>query len=100
MWKHRGRSSVLLGISAVSFYLLLPSMVAVFASWRSLTHLDWVFAVLVLACEATSFAWIWQLDRIALHTRAWFPVVAAQLSGNAVGRDRSPTSPRSTRPTT
>jgi uncharacterized protein (TIRG00374 family) len=86
MWKHRARSSVLVGISAISFYLLLPSVVAVFASWRSLSHLDWVFAVLVLACEATSFAWIWQLDRIALHTRAWFPVVAAQLSGNAVGR--------------
>jgi uncharacterized protein (TIRG00374 family) len=86
MWKRRTRSSVLLAISAVSFYLLLPSIVAVFASWRSLSHLDWAFAVLVLACEAASFVCVWQLDRIALHTRAWFPVAAAQLSGAAVGR--------------
>jgi uncharacterized membrane protein YbhN (UPF0104 family) len=86
MWNRRARQSVLLVISAVSLYLVLPSMIAVFGSWRSLSHLEWPFALLVLACEATSFAWIWQLDRIALHTRAWFPVIAAQLSGNAVGR--------------
>ena len=64
----------------------MPSLIAVFSSWRSLTHLDWYFAVLVVACEIASFLWLWQLDRIALHTRAWFPVAAAQLSGNAVGR--------------
>ena len=64
----------------------MPSLIAVFSSWRSLTHLDWYFAVLVLVCEIASFVWLWQLDRIALHTRAWFPVVSAQLSGNAVGR--------------
>jgi uncharacterized protein (TIRG00374 family) len=86
MWNRRARSGVLLAISAVSFYLLLPGIAAVFASWRSLSHLDWVFAALAFACEATSLAWIWQLDRIALHTRAWFPVAAAQLSGAAVGK--------------
>jgi uncharacterized protein (TIRG00374 family) len=29
---------------------------------------------------------LWELDRIALGTGAWFPIVTAQLSGNAVGR--------------
>ena len=75
-----------MGITAISLYLLLPSLLAVFASWRSLSHLNWSFAVLVVACEAASFVCLWELDRIALHTRAWFPVAAAQLSGNAVGR--------------
>jgi uncharacterized protein (TIRG00374 family) len=77
---------VLLAVAGVSLYLLLPSLVAVFASWRSLAHLDWYFAVLVLACETLSYLCLWQLDRIALHTRSWFPIAAAQLSGNAVGR--------------
>jgi uncharacterized protein (TIRG00374 family) len=80
------RSVVLLAVTAVSLYLLLPSLVAVFGSWRSLSHLDWPFAVLSLACETASYVCLWELDRIALHTRAWFPVAAAQLSGNAVGR--------------
>ena len=70
----------------VSLYLLLPSLLAVFGSWRSLSHLDWPFAILALACEVTSWVCLWAVDRIALHTRAWFPVAAAQLTGTAVGR--------------
>jgi uncharacterized protein (TIRG00374 family) len=76
----------LLATAGVSLYLLLPSLLAVFTSWSSLSHLDWYFAVLALACELASFLCLWELDRIALRTRAWFPVAAAQLSGNAVGR--------------
>src|SRR6266567_6497874 len=58
----------------------------VFGSWRSLSHLDWPFAVLVLACEAASYMCLWELDRIALGTSARFPIACAQLAGNAVGR--------------
>src|SRR3954471_22252791 len=86
MSRNRVRSAVLLAVTAVSLYLLLPSLVAVFGSWRSLSHLDWPFTVLALACEVASYGCLWELNRIALHTRAWFPVAAAQLSGNAVGR--------------
>ena len=39
-----------------------------------------------MACEAASFVCLWKLDRIALRVKAWFPVAAAQLSGNAAGR--------------
>jgi uncharacterized protein (TIRG00374 family) len=80
------RSAVLLAVTAVSLYLLLPSLVAVFSSWRSLGSLDWTFAILALACEAASFVCLWELARIALRTPGWFAVACAQLSGNAVGR--------------
>jgi len=86
MSKRHVKTGVLLAVGAVSLYLLLPSLLTVFSAWRSLDHLHWVYAVLVLACEAASFVCLWALDRIALHTRAWFSVAAAQLSGNAVGR--------------
>jgi uncharacterized protein (TIRG00374 family) len=86
VWRRHAKPIALLAVAGASLYLFLPSLIAVFSSWRSLLHLDWYFAVLVVACEIASFLWLWQLDRIALHTRAWFPVVAAQLSGNAVGR--------------
>jgi len=86
MWGRRARSGVLVGITLVSLYFLLPSLLVVFASWRSLSHLDWPFAILVLPCEAASYVCLWELDRIALHVRSWFPVASAQLSGNAVGR--------------
>ena len=84
-WR-RARPLVLLAIGGVALYVLLPSLLAVFGSWRSLSHLDWPFAALVLACEAASLVCLWELDRIALRTRAWLPVIAAQLSGNAMGR--------------
>src|SRR5712691_2945252 len=86
MWRRRARSGALAGLTLVSLYFLLPSLLAVFASWRSLSQLDWYFAILVLACEVASLVCLWELDRIALDTRPWFPVVTAQLSGNAVGR--------------
>jgi uncharacterized protein (TIRG00374 family) len=86
MWKRHARSGALVALAGVSLYLLLPSLLAVFASWRSLSHLNWYFGSLALACEAASFVCVWELDRIALHTRAWFPVATAQLSGSAVGR--------------
>ena len=75
-WRQYVKSGLLLLVGAVSLYLLLPTLVSVFSSWRSLLHLDWPFAVLVLACEAASYVCLWQLDRIGLATRAWFPIAS------------------------
>jgi uncharacterized protein (TIRG00374 family) len=80
------RSALLLLVAAVSLYVFLPSVLSVFASWRSLSHLDPPFAVLAVAFELASFVCLWELDRIALQADGWFPVVTAQLTGNAVGR--------------
>jgi uncharacterized membrane protein YbhN (UPF0104 family) len=85
-WRQHVKRGVLLLVAAVSLYLLLPTLLSVFASWRSLSHLDWPFAVLVVACEAASYLCLWELDRIALGTSARFPIACAQLAGNAVGR--------------
>jgi hypothetical protein len=85
-WRQHVKSGVLLLVAAASLYVLLPTLVSVFGSWRSLSHLDWPFAVLVVACEAASYLCLWELDRIALGTSAWFPIACAQLAGNAVGR--------------
>lgn len=86
VWRRYTRRGLLLVVTAVSLYLLLPSLIAVFSSFRSLSHLDWPWAVLVLVAEAASSVSLWELDRIALRTRSWFAVACAQLSGNAVGR--------------
>ena len=85
-WRRYVKSGLLLLVAAVSLYLLLPTLLSVFGSWRSLEHLEWEFAALVFVCEGASYVCLWELDRIALGTRAWFPIATAQLSGNAVGR--------------
>ena len=85
-WRRWARSGAVLLVAAVSLYLLLPTLLSVLGSWRSLEQLEWSFAVLVVVAEAASYLWLWQLDRIALGTSGWFAVACAQLAGNAVGR--------------
>jgi uncharacterized protein (TIRG00374 family) len=85
-WKRYVRWVVVLVVTGVSLYLLLPSLLAVFSSWRSLQHLTWYWAVLALLAEAGSFVCLWELNRIALHEKSWFAVGTSQLAGNAVGK--------------
>jgi hypothetical protein len=85
-WRQWSKSAALLLVAAVSLYLVLPTLLSVLGSWRSLSHLEWFFAVPVFVSEAASYGCLWQLDRIALGTRGWFAVACAQLAGNAVGR--------------
>jgi uncharacterized protein (TIRG00374 family) len=80
------RSGVILLAGGLSLYVLLPSLLSLAGSWRSLERDDWYFVLLVLAFEALSSVFLWELDRVALHTHSWFVVACAQLSGNAVGR--------------
>lgn len=77
---------VLLAATFVSLYLLLPSLVEVFSSWRSLTTLDPWWALAAVPAETASFIAAWLLQRIALRTTKWFPVAASQLSATASSR--------------
>jgi hypothetical protein len=77
---------VLLVLGGVALYVLLPSLLAVFGSWRSLSQLDWPFAVLTLVSGLLSLVCLWELDRVALGTGDRLAVIAAQLVGNAAGR--------------
>jgi hypothetical protein len=73
------KSGLLLVVSAASLYLLLPSLLSVFSSWRSLLRVDWRFGVLVLLFEVASSVCLWEVNRIALgskggsrsHARSW-----------------------------
>jgi hypothetical protein len=85
-WKRYGKRAAVLLIAGVSLYLLLPSLLEVYSSFGTLSHLHWPWVVLMLVGETASYVCLWELDRIALRVRAWFPVVSAQLAGSAVGR--------------
>ena len=78
--------AVLLLITAISLYLVLPSLLAVFGSWRDLFDLEPLWVVVALGFEALSFLAIWALQRIALRTPSWFAVGTSQLAANAMGR--------------
>jgi uncharacterized protein (TIRG00374 family) len=76
---------LLLLATALSLYLLFPSLVDVFTQWRSLRHLDLRWIALAVVFEAASVMSLWEVQRIALRTPSWFAVGTAQLAGNATG---------------
>ena len=80
-----GRGLFLL-VAFVSLYLLWPSLGEVFNQWRSLGQLKPQWVAVALGVEVLSFVSIWELQRIALQTKRWFPVAMSQLAGNAFGR--------------
>lgn len=76
---------LLLLVTAVSLYLLFPSLVSTFTQWRSLGDLSPWWILLALVFEAASVTSLWEVQRIALRTPSWFAVGTAQLAGNAAG---------------
>jgi len=86
VWWRYARSGLFVLVTGVSLYLLLPSLLEVFSSWRSLADLTWYWAALSVVSEAASFVCLWELNRIALHDKSWFVIGTSQLSGNAVGK--------------
>jgi hypothetical protein len=86
LWKRYGRRVVTLLVAGVSLYFVLPSLLAVFSSFRSLSGVRWEWVLPIVLFEGASYVSLWQLDRIALRVRSWFLVAVSQLSGNAVGR--------------
>ena len=86
----RGRrlagQGLFLVVSLVSLYVLLPSVLEVFTSWRELFELDPVWVAIAFSVEALSFFAVWELQRIALHAPHRLPVSLSQLAGNALSK--------------
>jgi len=80
-----GRGLFLL-VALVSLYLLFPSLLEVFTSWRSLFDLAPEWMAVALVAEAFSFAAVWEIQRVALGARGWTGVALSQLAANSLGR--------------
>lgn len=72
--------------AGVGLYIVWPSLVEIFSAWPRLMTLDpwWLLGMFV--CEALSFALLWLLLELALHTNRTLLVASTQLSSNAFGR--------------
>jgi uncharacterized protein (TIRG00374 family) len=78
--------ALLLLVTGVSLYLLLPSLLAVFGSWRDLFELEPLWILIAIGFEALSLLSVWALQRIALRAPSWFAVGTSQLASSAFGR--------------
>ncbi|MDQ1620872.1 MAG: glycosyltransferase 2 family protein [Actinomycetota bacterium] len=84
-WR-RVRRVVLLLVTAVSLYIVAPSLLAVFNAFPQLGDVQPVWFVVVVILESASFVSLWVLLRIALRTRSWFDIASSQLASNAASR--------------
>jgi len=83
-WQTVAKRAAVVLVAGVSIYLVFPTITEVFASWPRLSTLDPKWFGLAVAAEIGHFACTFALQRLALRTKAWFPVVTSQLAGNAI----------------
>jgi uncharacterized protein (TIRG00374 family) len=83
-WKTVITRAVMVAIAGVAIYLVFPAITEVLASWPRLSTLDPRWFGLAIAAEVAHFICTFALQRLALRTKAWFPVVTSQLASNAI----------------
>ncbi|MFM8303763.1 MAG: YbhN family protein [Actinomycetota bacterium] len=77
---------LLLVVTAVSLYLLAPSIGEVFSAWDRLGDFNPLALPLVVVLETASFGCVWLLTAIALRREHWDAIIASQLAANAFNR--------------
>jgi uncharacterized protein (TIRG00374 family) len=77
---------LMLLITGVALYLVLPGLIVMFGSLPQLEDVFPLWFVPIFLLEAAAFWCIWALMRIALKTDKWFDVACSQLTGNALSR--------------
>ena len=75
-----------LAVSAVSLYLVAPSVIAAFGSWHQIERLSPAWLVAMAALQVAALACLWILQLLSLREARWQPVIASQLAGNALAK--------------
>jgi uncharacterized protein (TIRG00374 family) len=78
------KRALAIAVAGAGIYLVLPKLAAVLGAWPRLSTLNPIWFTLCMAAELASFTCNFALQRLALRTKNWFPVVTAGLTGNSV----------------
>ncbi len=70
----------------VVMYLFAPAILEVFSSWSLVAELRLRWFVAIGLAQVMVFLSSMALQRVALRTKKWGPVITSQLAGNAAGR--------------
>jgi uncharacterized protein (TIRG00374 family) len=80
------RGAFWLVVGGISLYLVAPSVIEVFASWRGVRELAVGWLAVMAVTQGAALACLWALQRVAIHGSRWRSVVASQLAGNALAK--------------
>ena len=70
----------------MSLYLVAPSLVEVFGSWRQLNDIDPLWFPVMFALMLASLGCLWWLQKLALPSAPVSGVIDSQLAGNALAK--------------
>jgi uncharacterized protein (TIRG00374 family) len=73
-------------VTAISLYVVAPSLIDVLGSWRDLSQLALGWFPAMAALQGAALACMWVLQRTALKAAAWPDVIDSQLAGNALAK--------------
>jgi uncharacterized protein (TIRG00374 family) len=80
------RRAVWLAITAVSLYLVFPSLLDLFSSWRDLNEFGVAWLGAMAGLQLATLSCLWALQHLAVRAPAWYPVITSQLAGNALSK--------------
>jgi hypothetical protein len=80
------KRALAVAVAGAAIYLVLPKLIAVLGAWPRLSTLNPAWFTVAIAAELVSFTCNFALQRLALRTKDWFPVVTAGVTGNAASR--------------
>jgi hypothetical protein len=80
------RRGALLAVTGISLYLLFPALAQVFGAFDQLDDVNPLWFIAMLVLQTGSYWCMWAIQRLALRTERWSPVITSQLASNAFGR--------------
>jgi hypothetical protein len=83
-WKTVVKQAIIIGLAGLAIYIVFPEITLVLASWPRLSTLEPAWFALAVGAQAAHWICTFALQRMALRTKAWFPVVTSQLAGNSI----------------
>ena len=83
-WKTIVKRALAVAVAGAALYVVLPGLIKVLGEWPRLSTLNPAWFTVCLAAELASFTCNFALQRLALRTKGWLPLVTAGLTGNAV----------------
>jgi len=78
---------LLLAVTAVSIYLVVPSVIATFSSWPELQRLRDGSLVVMTLFTLASLACFWIMQGLCLRSHQWGLMASSQLSSAAVAAE-------------
>ena len=73
-------------ITAIALYGVAPAVIDVLGGYKDLDRVSPAWWIAVIVTQVAGWVALWDVQRLALHTKQWFAVATSQLASGSLGR--------------